>query len=411
MKKTNLIAIAILAAVLIGNVILTYNIFTKPYPGFNDFMTPWEASRSYFNEGLNPYSAETSLNIQEKLYGRAARPDEQPNHFAYPFYAILFVYPLIHLDYAWATAVWMVVCEVCLIGAVLLLLDIYRWRARPLTLVGLLLFSLAFYPAARGLTLGQVSHLVYFLQVLALWALVKDRDNLTGVALALSTFKPQMSVFLVPLILLWALYARRFRIVTSFAAVFAALIGVSFLLQPDWVTGFLYQLTLYPTYIEVSTPAWVIAQYILNLGSTGEIVINVVLFGVMLWTWFMVLVQKRDERFLWVIMITLTTTHMIGLRTASPHFVIFMIPLVFYLRQLSRRRQGVQMAVLLFALFLLPWLHFLATIGGNKFEHPSVFLPLPLLTYLVLWLTRKTWWEAAPVIQPNTAEVVKAPAT
>lgn len=394
-----LLGLALIAALLGANVYISYTIFTRPFPGFNDYMTPWEAARSFFYDGLDPYSAEASLNIQQRLYGRPALPDEQPNHFAYPFYALFIAWPLIHVDYAWATAVWLVVNEALLVGALLLLLDFYGWRPRPLTLAGLLLFALLAYPAARGLLLGQVSHLVYFLHVLTLWALARRHDRLAGLALALSTFKPQMSVFLVPFLLLWGLRARRWRFLTGFAALFGALIALSFALQPGWVAGFVDQLTLYPTYIEVSTPAWVIAQYLLGLGRAAELALNAAGLAVLLWTWYAVLAQGRTERFWWTVMMTLTITHLIGLRTATPHFIVFTIPLVFYLRDLARAGRGWHAAGLLAALVILPWLHFLLTLGSGKFEHPTLFLPLPLLALAALWLTRRAWW-AAPVPAP-----------
>jgi hypothetical protein len=388
-----MIRYGLIAAALAIYVLVTWQVFTKPFPGFNDYTTVWEASRSYFYDGLNPYSAETSLNIQTRLYGQAAAPDQQPNHYAYPFYTIFASWPFIHFEYTLATAMWVVLLQACLVGALILLLDLYRWKPRPLTLAGLVMFCIVCYPGARGLILGQISHLVYFLQVLALWALVRRRDNLCGVALALSTIKPQMVVLFVPLLLLWALSQRRWRLIAAFAITLVVLVGFSFLIQPDWVSGFVHQLQLYPTYIDVSTPAWVIAQYLPGLGSGAELVLNLLGFGFVLWTWFALFIQHKHERFLWTVMITLTITHLVGLRTASPHFIVLFIPLVFYLRNWSRQRKPLWIGLTLFALFLLPWLHFSLTIGDAKFEHPTVFLPLPLLTMVVLLLTRRQWWS------------------
>lgn len=395
-----LLGLALLLALFSASVIITYTVFTRPFPGFNDYMTPWEAARSFFYDGLDPYSAETSLNIQKRLYGRPAGPGDQPNHFAYPFYALFVAWPLIHVDYAWATAVWLVTNQALLVGALLLLLSLYGWRPGPLALAGLLLFTLLNYPAARGLLLGQVSHLAYFLQVLTLWALARQRERLAGLALALSTFKPQMGVFLVPFLLLWGLRARRWRFVTSFAALAAALLALSFALQPGWLAGFADQLTLYPSYIEVSTPAWVLAQRLLNLGQGAELALNAAGLALLLWTWYAALAQRRAERFWWTVMITLTITHLIGLRTATPHLVVLTAPLVFYLRALAQQKGGGwRAAALLLALLILPWLHFLLTLGSGKFEHPTLLLPLPLLALAALWLTRRQWW-AAPAPAP-----------
>ncbi|MFN7209477.1 MAG: glycosyltransferase family 87 protein, partial [Aggregatilineales bacterium] len=329
-----------------------------------------------------------------RIFGRAALPDEQPNHFAYPFYAIYFVYPFIHAEYEWATAAWLVCLEVCLIGALILLLDLFKWRARPLTVTGLIIFTLLAYPSARGLVLGQVSHLVYFSQVAALWAFARRRDGMAGALLALSTIKPQMSVLIAPFVLLWALSRRRWRLIGGFGVTLAALVGSSFLLQPNWVEGFLYQLTLYPSYIEVSTPVWVVTEYLLGLGRAAEIALNVLGALIVLWAWRAALQDGTVGAFAWTFMLTLTFTHLIGLRTATPHFVVFSLPLLFYLREWARHKRHSAMLLTLMALFILPWLYFLLTLGEGKFEHPTLFL-LPFAALIALALTRRQWQLAA----------------
>jgi hypothetical protein len=258
---------------------------------------------------------------------------------------------------------------------------------------GLVIFTLFAYPAARGLVLGQVSHVVYFLQVAALWAFVRRHNGLAGVLLALSTFKPQMSVFIVPFLLLWALWRRRWSMIGAFSLTMAVLIGSSFLLQPNWIEGFLYQLTIYPSYIEVSTPIWVVTDYLLGLGRWAEISLNVLGALIMLWAWQEALRRGTIGDFAWTFMLTLTLTHLIGLRTATPHFVVFLVPLMFYLRAWARQRRYSAMIGVLTALFVLPWVYFLLTLGEGKFEHPTLFL-LPFLALIALMLTRRQWQEA-----------------
>jgi hypothetical protein len=168
------------------------------------------------------------------------------------------------------------------------------------------------------------------------------------------------------------------------------LVAVSFILQPDWLSGMWEQVRLYPDYIEVSTPAWVVAQDMLGLGDAGELTLNVITYAFMLWMWYLLVNDRREERFIWTVMVTLAVTHLVGLRTASPHFVIFLIPLVFYLKRLAARG-GWYVAGTLLALFALPWAHFMVTLNDAKFEHPTLFLPLPILTLAVLWFTRDMW--------------------
>lgn len=404
LTRSTLIAGAILGVLFVVTVIFHYTTFTSQFPGHNDFLTVWEGSRAYFYDGLDPYSEEVSTNIQMRIYGRPAEVGEFPNHYAYPFYATFFVWPTIHFDYAWATAIWMVTLEACLIGGVMLSLSLFNWRPKPLMLAGLLLFALVWYPGARGLFLGQVSHLTLLLQIAALWGVMKGRDRLGGVALAAATFKPQMVLLFVPFLLLWGLVNRRWQFLTAFGLAFGALNIVSFLLLPDWVEGMLYQIGLYPTYIEVSTPAWVVTQYMLNLGDGAEWAVNLFFYALMLWTWYTVLVERREERFLWAVMVTITVTHLVAFRTATPHFSVFVLPLVFYLQRFARQRRGGLIVVTLLVLFIVPWVHFFPTLGAEKFEHPTLFVPIPAAFMAILWFTRGAWWRDAPRPKGENAE-------
>src|SRR5688500_15255654 len=138
LSRRQIITILIVLAVLAVDAALTYSNLTRPYPGHNDFMSRWEGARSYWLEGLNPYGDQASLNIQQRIYGRPVVEGEDPGYFAYPFYTVFLVYPLVHLDYSWASAVWMVLLEACLIGAMLLTLRLFRWRPSPLVMAFLL---------------------------------------------------------------------------------------------------------------------------------------------------------------------------------------------------------------------------------------------------------------------------------
>lgn len=410
LNRQHIILGVVVVILFIGATIATHNIFTQPYPGHNDFLSRWEGARSYWVDGLNPYGAEASLNIQERIYGRAVTETEDPGFFAYPFYTNFLLYPIVHTSYAWASAIWMVLLEACLIGALFLLLNHFRWRPNALLLAWLILWTLLSYFPARGLLLGQPGHLVYFLEVLAIWALARRYDGVAGVALALSTIKPQMGYLIVPFLLLWGLREQRWRFVGAFVGAFGALMLASFLLLPTWLGDWLSQVALYPSYTQIGGPVWVVAHYAWlgidsatglwqvqgGFGDVIELMLSVLLYGFMVWTWYGVLIQRRHERLMWTIVMTLTITHLVAPRTASPHFVVFMIPLVFYFRWLTtryRRKGGTWgVALILLALFVLQWAHFLLTVEG-EFEHPTIYLPTPFIMLALLWLTRQMWWR------------------
>lgn len=400
----SLLAVALLI-VLAANVVVTRHVLTRPYPGHNDFMSRWEGARSYWREGLDPYGETASANIQQRIYGRMAMAEEDPGYFAYPFYTVFLVLPLVFVSYSWASAIWMVGLEVCLIAALLLLLDLYHWWPRPQIMAALLFWTVAHYFAARGLFLGQAGHLVYLCQVLALWGLARERERLAGVALALSTIKPQMGFLLIPFLLLLALVLRRQQFLVAFFVAMGLLIGISFVLLPAWPGEWLEQVRRYPSYTAIGAPVWVVMQHYLGLGTLGEWLVNVWLWAVLGWAWFIVLRRGRMERLDWTVMMTLTITHLSAVRTATPHFVVFTIPLLFYLKELAHRcRHGERCIIaILVALLIVPWVHFVLTVEG-RFEHPTLYLPVPFGMLLLLWLTRHHWWQTSSALLPSGDE-------
>jgi hypothetical protein len=395
--------VLILLALLAGDMIATHNVLTKPHPGHNDFMSRWEGARSYWRDGLNPYGDRASMNIQQRIYGRAAQADEDPGYFAYPFYTVFLIGPLAYLSYAWASAIWMVVLEICLIGAAILLVDLFRLRLKPWLVAILLLWTLLFYFAARGLLLGQPGLLVYFLQVLALWGLAKRRDRLAGAALAVSTIKPQMEFLLVPFLLLWAWRTRRWTFLAAFALLWGGLMLAAFALVPSWFGDWIEQLRQYPSYTALGAPVWIVIQHYLGLGPAVEWMVNLAILAVLGWAAYQVLARHKVAYLDWTVALILTITNLVAIRTATPHYVMFTFPLMFYWRMLSQRAHGSQLIVLLLALlFLIPWIHFLLTVEG-EFEHPTVYLPLPLGMFLILWLTRRWWWASPSVLAGGQA--------
>lgn len=390
-QRNQVIVALIGVTVVIALTLVAYNYLTLPYPGLNDFMSRWEGARSFWIDGLNPYGDEASLNIQKRIYGRPAAPDEDPGYFAYPFYTVFVIWPLVYLDYAWASAVWLVLLAICQIAALVMILQILRWRPSVLILGSLALWSLLSYYPARGLILGQPGLLVYFLEILALFALAKQRDSVAGVALALSTIKPQMGYLLIPFLILWGLWSKHWRFVGMFLAAFLGLMLGSFLLNPTWLGDWLGQVRIYADYTALGSPVWIITHYYLGISDGITYLVEAFFYGLMLWGWFNILILRRQERFLWVIVLTLTVTHLVAPRTATPHFVVFMIPIVFYLRELADRRGNRAVILILVVLFVGQWAHFLLTVSG-RFEHPTVYLPLPFAMLILLWLDRARWW-------------------
>ena len=389
LTRERLIASAALLLLFAAVAISTYAVFTSRWPGANDLLSRWEGARSFWVDGLNPYSDEVTERIQIEIYGRPARADEDPGPFAYPFYAVFTLLPLVWLPYAWAQAIWMTLLAFSIVALALMSMATLRWRVGPWALAGTILFSLCFYFSARAVFLGQFAVLVAAFVAGSFLAIRSGRDGWAGVLLALSTLKPQMIFLIAPYVLMWAVVRRRWRLVVGFTASMAILVGPSYALMPSWLGDFLRQLGNYTSYTAIGSPVWIIVQHYLHLGDAAEAIVAAVTGLALIGVWAYTLRRTDWGTFQWVCGLTLIVSNLIALRTATTNYVI-LYPALWLTAKATvdrwqMRGQAIVIAAAL-ALLIGVWLLFSATVVA-KFEHPLVYLPLPfgLAFVFVAW--------------------------
>ena len=388
-RRELILVIFLFVLLFVLDVYAVHSIFTSRYPGANDFYSRWKGAKVFWREGLDPYSDEATLTIQKGIYGRAARPGEDPGPFAYPFYTVFLLAPLVPASYDWAEAVWLVLLQFSLIGGVLLCLELVDWRLPRWLLVVTALWAVAFYHSARTVFLGQFAGFVFLWTVGVLLALKTRRDIVAGILLALTTIKPQMSFLLIPALLVWAIGQRRWPFLGSFAGTMVLLLGASFLLLPGWLGEFVAQVLRYPSYTDIGSPVWILThEFLPFLGAPGEVVLSALLLVYLL-------VECRhlpragatSMRFLWLIGLILLVTNLVVLRTATTNYVVFYIPLFFALKLAADRlfRAHLWLAPFYVLSVVGLWVLFLATVQGD-YESPIMYLPLPLgLLFGLLW--------------------------
>jgi len=383
-KLIKIIASILLLVLTIAlNVSLTHRFFTSRFPGANDFFSRWEGARVFWQRGLSPYSQEATLSIQQGIYGRPARPDEDQCLFAYPFYTVFFLFPFVWVPYSWAQALWMVFLECLILAGLWLCIDLFQWRPPVPLLVLTNLWAILFYHQARAIILGQFAVVVFFFLALSLWAMAKRKDFLGGASLALTTFKPQMVFLNIPFLLLWAAFRKRWLFIGSFVVAMAVLLGLSWAVEPSWFQGFLYQVRAYPTYTAFGSPLWILTSYYFPaLGKPVELALTAILLSILGYFWVQAFKVGTDFLFSKALGLTLVITNLIALRTATTNYVVFLIPIVF-LFALTRRYLWVALGQILSLPAL--WALFALTVKGD-FEQPPMFLPLPFLLLAVLLL-------------------------
>ena len=207
----------------------------------NDFFDFYTASQAAYKDGISPYSEEVELRNQIGLYGRPAEPGENLMAYNYPPYALFFFYPLAFLPIKWAQSIWIsFLISVLLFFPVIAFPKIPRWSH----------FSfLFFYPVSFGLLLGNYAILVFACLIYVIGLLMvsnpsnKSGNILGGVLLALSTIKPQFSVFYILFIFLLIINYKRWQILKYSIFSFLALIILSFLFLPNWPTEWVHQIS------------------------------------------------------------------------------------------------------------------------------------------------------------------------
>lgn len=395
------LALALMLLIFIAfNAWVLFTFVTSKYPGANDFYQRWRGARAFWVEHRDPYGKDVSRQVELDLYGAPASTDpaldQYPGDFLYTMPTAILIAPLAVLPYDIASAIWLALTGTAVAAAFALAADLYNWRPAPWLLGVGIAWAITFYPAVRGLFLGQPGTIGVCLQIIALWALAKKHDTTAGVVLALSTFKLQLGLLLLPFLMLWAVRSGRRRFVVTFAVVAGALYVVSFLLLPSWLGEWLAQTAQYTSYTRIGSPVWIVANiYLAFLGQPGELATTTILVGLVLWSCFLVIWRRDDSLFDWTAALSLTVTHLILVRTATPHFVVYLLVIVFYFRELYRSGGPWPVVAAMILLTVGLWWLFLATLV-NRFESPAVYLPLPWGSLILMLITWRRWRQPTP---------------
>jgi len=395
-----MLATAALTLFLALNSFGFYTFLTSRYPGTNDFYARWRPTRAWLFEGRSPYADSVTLDTQIGMYGRPAKPEEDKGLFSYPMFSMIFFAPFALFEsYAWASAAWLSVLFASLIGLAALGLTWSGWRP-PLWLFALtMLFSILWYHTVRTLLLGQFAAIESLIIVSALLALRAEKDELAGILLALSTTKVQMAFLVIPGLLLWAVWLKRWKLIIWFAGAIAAMLALSFVLLPTWLFEWRAQLGKYVGNTFIGSPVSVITIAVLpGGGALPEYIVSGCIVLYMLWEWWRAR-GPTGRHFDWAVAFTLVVTNLVALRTATTNYVM-MIPALFLLFRFAQERWGraglaavaLTQAILLFGI----WALFLTTVKGNVEQSPT-YLPLPIFLFVGLILIRNAWTKPETV--------------
>jgi hypothetical protein len=392
MTKNHYLVLAISSILLFCIlVVAVHELFTKEAAGANDFYPRWRGTQLFWQNGIDPYSDEATAVIQTDMYGRLAQPDEDQVLFVYPFYVVFVLLPLTWLpvSYSWIQAIWLTLMMFSMVTAVILTLRLLNWNVPPWLFALTLIWTIIFYNSTRTIILGQFAALILLWLAAALYMLKQEKYGWAGFFLALTTIKPQMTLFILPILLLWALWQKKWMLLAGFGATMLGLFAASFLLLPSWLTGFIEQVNAYPGYTITPSPLWIITQYYFSfLGRPVELILIILLILYMLYLWWkLVKIPAFSPQMLLILGVTMVVNNMVLVRTATTNFIVLYVPFLLCLQMMTERfRKGQFYTALVFIISTVTlWALFLTTITGDQ-EHFVMFLPMPFaLLILFIW--------------------------
>jgi hypothetical protein len=236
------------AVIILWGMISTATYFTWIHGADHRDLYPWwAAARLHLFEGKDPYSVETTKQMQLMLYGRLLPPERDQQGFAYPAQLLVILFPLWFIpNVEIATAVWAGLSAL-LMGASTYTMGKQGGKSLPPWVIGLLL--LWSYPLLV-IFQGQITGLVLAAFAASIWAYCIGWDGLAGAVIGLAVIKPDLA--LLPWIALLYLSARerRWKVWISYLGFQSLLFLLSLAVSGWWLPGWIAAVRRYSIYAQ-----------------------------------------------------------------------------------------------------------------------------------------------------------------
>ena len=390
------ILIVCLAIASLGGLVWANIIYARNQPVGKDFLVPWLGARTFLQYGNSPYGDPATQRAQIVYYGRLAAEGQDPLMLWLPFPVELFYFPLALVpDYFLAQAIWTTCLEIALVAMGYLSLQLTGWKPGRVILPIILLFPLLWVYGAFSLVSGSAAGFIALALAGFLLAMRSERDELAGGLLILLVSAPRLTGVLAFFIFWWVIYQRRWRVLWGFLMGLAILLGLSFLLLPDWFLSFMRGLLSHFTYNPGFSSLGIFASWSPVVGLRLGWVLAAGLLIVLFFEWGNSR-AKDFHAFLWTASLTLSVTPLLGIPMVPMDYPFLYIPLILFLAILSKRRPWLKRwgtAGILLVVFLAGfWLQTLGLVRVSAYAALADVLILLPPILLVIGLAWTRWW-------------------
>jgi hypothetical protein len=193
--------------------------------------------------GANPYGPETTLKIQEVVYGGPAL-GEDPMMFVYPAWMFVLIAPFSLIPFKWSAILYigsLLWAMLNFLYFIALRLGNTRFLLSVLWFVLLLLGSLPFL--VISVTKGQLGYFSLLMLFIA-YQLSKRQPLLAGVILSFALIKPTVTVIPVAGFLLWAFFKKDLKFLAGFVGCISLLFVTSYLAVGNWLPDYFDMLSV-----------------------------------------------------------------------------------------------------------------------------------------------------------------------
>jgi hypothetical protein len=250
----------------------THRNLAQGYSFGNDFYQIWLTARECVPRRSDPYTEDVTKQIQIGLYGRVLDPHnpgdpKDQRAFPYPAFVDLLIWPASQFPFPAARIAVFFILLPLTAATVWLWMKALAWLPPWQWIVFILALVLTSYPVLEGLYAGQVGLLVGFLLAAAILALCRGRLLLSGILMALTTIKPQMSALVILYLLCWSLADLRLRkrFPIGLFGTASVLVVSALIVWPRWIESWVHILHAYRGY----NPPPLLSQVLGGLFGTG----------------------------------------------------------------------------------------------------------------------------------------------
>jgi len=280
----------------------------------SDYIPYWVGVREMFS-GVIPYSAETTLKIQQVLYGGPAL-DHDPMMFLYPAWLFILIAPFALLPIRLSVAIFAGTLLWVLINLLYLFARQWSGQNQALRIGWLLILVIGSLPfIVISVVRGQLGYLTLFAFFAArrLW---DKKPFWAGVLLSFAVIKPTVAILPVIGFLFWALLERNWKYISGFALSFTILFVTSVIVVGNWFLD----------YFSFLTGTWGMpVLWSLNfLWWPWQILYVGFFVGIMIYALFISWRQKQRD--FWCSAIILTGTALLPMRWIYDLYLFILIP-------------------------------------------------------------------------------------